>query len=248
MSHPLASDLELASTIAKQAGNALAARGARFEGVDKEEGRDIKLAADKAAERLILDYLAEHSPYPVLSEEEGWVEGRGERLWVVDPLDGSSNYVRDFPLCAVSIALIENERPVLGVVYDFFRDEMFAGLVGHGATLNGAPMSVSDVSDRGRATLMTGFPVRADFSDAALTAMARDFASWKKIRMIGTAALAAAYVAAGRADCYREQGSMLWDIAAGCALIEAAGGKVQLDMTALDAPMNVTAWNGRLDI
>ncbi|MGB3625541.1 MAG: inositol monophosphatase family protein, partial [Henriciella sp.] len=137
---------------------------------------------------------------------------------------------------------------VLGVVYDFFRDEMFAGIVGAGATLNGAPMTVSDVSDRGRATLMTGFPVRADFSDEALSTMARDFASWKKIRMIGTAALAAAYVAAGRADCYREQGSMLWDIAAGCALVEAAGGKVSLDMTALDAPMNVTAWNGTLKV
>ena len=248
MTQDLRESLDLAIGAARLAGAALAEKGDAFQGVNSEVGRDIKLAADNAAEALILNHLRASSDLPIWAEEEGWVKGDGNRFWVVDPLDGSSNYNRDFPLCAVSIALVDGRKPILGVVYDFSRDEIFAGAVGLGATLNNKPMRVSDIGERSKATLMTGFPVRADFSDEALSAMARDFASWKKIRMIGTAALAAAYVSAGRADCYREQGSMLYDIAAGCALVEAAGGKVVLSEGPIDQPLNVTAWNGRFDV
>lgn len=238
--------LALAETAAREAGAALAARGADFQGVTSEEGHDIKLVADKAAEAMILKRLSDGSDHAILSEEEGWVGEAGSIAWVVDPLDGSSNYNRHIPICAVSIALIEDRRPVLGVIHDFNRDELFAGGQGLGAMLNGKPMSVSEISDTSKATLMTGFPVSRDYSDEALVRSAREFARWKKVRMIGSATLSTAWVACGRADRYSEDSTMLWDIAAGCALIEAAGGRAIFSDGPLDAPMTVTADNDRL--
>jgi len=240
------SDLDLAIRAAKAAGDALAARNGDFVGVNSADGRDIKLKADEAAEALILGILKEGSDYPVLAEEGGWDGDPAETFWVVDPLDGSSNYNRRIPLCAVSIALVTGRTPVLGVIHDFNMGETYAGGKGLGATLNGAPMQVSDVARTQDATLMTGFPVRRDFSPEALAETATDYARWKKVRMVGTAAIAAAYVAAGRADRYAEDSSMLWDIAAGCALVEAAGGRVVLSDGPIDGPLNVLCDNGKL--
>ena len=238
--------LELAEVAAREAGAALASRGAEFQGITSEVGHDIKLVADKAAEAMILKRLSDGSDHAILSEEEGWVGEAGSTAWVVDPLDGSSNYNREIPFCAVSIALIEDDRPVLGVVYDFNHDELFAGGKGLGATLNGKPISVSDISDTSKATLVTGFPTYRDYSDEALAQTARDFARWKKIRMIGSATLSTTWVACGRADAYSEESTMLWDIAAGAALIEAAGGRVVYSGGPIDKPMTVSADNGAL--
>ncbi|MEE9380543.1 MAG: inositol monophosphatase [Hyphomonadaceae bacterium] len=238
--------LTLAEAAAREAGAALAGRGKDFQGITSEIGHDIKLVADKAAEDMILKRLGEGSDHAILSEEEGWVGEAGSTAWVVDPLDGSSNYNREIPICAVSIALIENDRPVLGVIYDFNHDELYAGGKGLGATLNGKPMSVSDISETSKATLVTGFPTYRDYSDEALAQTARDFARWKKIRMIGSATLSTAWVACGRADAYSEESTMLWDIAAGAALIEAAGGRVFYSDGPIDKPMTVSADNGAL--
>ena len=187
-------DVELAQKAAKAAGDALAGRGTAFQGVDSEVGRDIKLKADKAAEAIILDILQNGSDHVILAEEGGWQGTPSETAWVVDPLDGSSNYFREIPLCCVSVGLIENGKPVVGAIYDFNSGDMYAGAVGEGAELNGQTMRVSDISETGRATLMTGIPHSRSLTDDDFLAMAYEHARWKKVRMIGSAAMAASYM------------------------------------------------------
>lgn len=238
--------LEAAQTAAIRAGKALRDGGAAFDGVVTAEGRDIKLKADKAAERLILDSLQKDFPSPVLSEESGWTAAPGDVAWVVDPLDGSANYNRGMPLSCVSIALVQDNTPILGVNYDFNHDDLYMGIVGEGATLNGAPMHVSRTAHTKDAILMTGLPLNRDFSDEALRDFAADFANWKKVRMIGTAATSLSFVAAGKADRYAEDGIQIWDIAAGAALVEAAGGRVTIEGDVLCEPIRVVADNGLL--
>jgi myo-inositol-1(or 4)-monophosphatase len=237
--------LDLAVLAAREAGAALKARGKGFTGVDAVIGRDVKLKADKAAESLILERLGP-SPYPILSEEAGWVGEPGHVFWVVDPLDGSSNYDRHMPLCAVSIALMAGETPLLGVIEHFELGETYYGGPGLGAWLNGAAMTVSGVSDPFKGTLMTGLPAHRTFTPEKLDGFAREIGRWRKVRMVGSAALAAAFVAAGRADRYAEDGALLWDVAAGAALIEAAGGRALISAGGSQEPRRVCFDNGVL--
>ena len=236
----------LAEQAARMAGQALRARASGWTEIAAVEGRDVKVAADSRAEEIILDVLSRESRLPVLSEERGWKGAAGDTAWIVDPLDGSANYVKGIPLSAVSIGVLDAGRPRAGVVYDFARDELFSGVVGKGASLDGAVMKVSDVSEPARAVLMTGLPARRAFDAASLEALAADFGRWRKVRMIGSAALALAYVAAGRADCYHEDDIMMWDVAAGLALVMAAGGSVEARLLSMQAPFTVTAHNGHL--
>jgi myo-inositol-1(or 4)-monophosphatase len=218
-------ELALAKQAALEAGHALLAWSSGDKQVLSQEGRDIKTLADQDAERIILARLG-GSGYPILAEESGAtgiLEGDGP-FWVVDPLDGTLNFKRGFPLCSVSIALMRGRTPLLGVVYDFFRDECFAGVPGQGATLNDAPLRVSGVTDPKQGVLVTGFPTKSDHSEAGVRAVIERIQRFKKVRMLGSAALMLAYVAAGRADAYAEDDIMLWDIAAGLALVQAAGG------------------------
>jgi len=239
--------LKAAEHAARLAGEALRERGNAFDGVVSADGRDIKLKADRAAEVLILNSLEKEWPAPVLSEESGWSTAPTEVVWVVDPLDGSANYNRRLPLCSVSIALVHNMKPLLGVVYDVNHDELYAGAVGYGSTLNGIEVRVSDIGNTRGAILMTGLPLKRDFSRDALADFAADFAQWKKVRMIGSAATSLALVGAGKADRYAEDGIQFWDVAAGLAIVEAAGGRIQVEGDPLSGPINVTADNGRLE-
>ena len=237
--------LTLAETAAAAAGGALLANRVQWGVIEAEQGREVKISADKHAEEIVLTALARDSDYPIISEEAGWVRAMqsGDRfVWAVDPLDGSVNYLRGYPHCAVSIALLEQGKPILGVVDCFVTRERFTGAAGHGAWLNGAPMRVSSIANPARGILQTGVPSRA--SDASMTSFEERLRTWQKVRMIGSAATALAYVAAGRAEAYRESGSMIWDVAAGCALVEAAGGKVRIEGPALDQPLEVAASNG----
>lgn len=237
--------LSIAEAAAAEAGAALKAHRQEWSVVASEQGREVKIDADKRAEALILAALTREAPFPVISEEAGWVGGaeRDGFVWAVDPLDGSVNYLRSYPHCAVSIALLDRGAPVLGVVDCFAADERFCGAVGLGATLNGATVRVSAIADPAGGILQTGVPARA--SDMSLGAFEKQLKTWQKVRMIGSAASALAYVAAGRAEGYRESGSMIWDVAAGCALVRAAGGIYRIDGDKLDRPLDVAASNGR---
>lgn len=188
-------------------------------------GRDIKLHEDAASEAIIRAFLAgQGEAIPVLGEETGWAgaPAEGDDLhWVIDPLDGSFNYFRGVPLYAVSVALCAGRRPVLGAIYDPERDELFAGGEGLGLRLNGA---VPDPPPPARQMLATGFPSRADVN-VTLSRLGTLTADWTKMRMLGSAALSLAWVAAGRLDGYTETGIMWWDVAAGIALAQGAGAR-----------------------
>ncbi len=238
--------LAIAEAAAAEAGAALKAHRDEWSVVAAELGREVKIDADKRAEALILAALERAAPYPVISEEAGWVRAGGGRsglVWAVDPLDGSVNYLRSYPHCAVSIALLENGAPVLGVIDCFALNERFCGDVDAGAWLNGSKITVSDIADPAGGILQTGVPARASMDSMAQ--FEQRLRTWRKVRMIGSAATALAYVAAGRAEAYRESGSMIWDVAAGCALVKAAGGAYHMGGDKLDEPLEVAASNGR---
>ena len=217
-----------------------------------EIGRDIKLQADRDAEARILDVLMQ-SGLPVLAEESGesGTHADDTPTWIVDPLDGTMNFKHGIPLCCVSLALSLRGKPVLGVIDDFNRRECFSGIPGGGAWLNGAPMRVSQGTDPARAILTTGFPTRFDIGGPALATFMESARRFKKVRMLGSAALMMAYVACGRVDAYAEDDIMYWDIAAGAALVEAAGGWVSMQATPADkwarqvrCAANAALWQG----
>ena len=191
--------------------------------------KDIKLTADIQAEQIIKDIISAESSYPILAEESGKsVEKLGDTYWIIDPLDGTANYSRSIPISAVSIGLMHQLNPVLGVIYDFNNDHLYEGSIVSDALLNNQKIKVSSVDNSKSGMLITGLPNNTDYSDKALTRMIRDFQDWRKVRMLGSAAMAAAYVASGKADVYKEKNSYIWDVAAGAAIVKAAGGYVSL--------------------
>ena len=247
MSETLSTLLAIAANAARCAGQALLAHSPDWLSLDADFGRDIKLAADRQSEATLAAALAP-AGLPIFSEESGWIVPRrdGEDYWIVDPLDGTLNYARAVPIACSSVALMSQDRPVLGVVYDFNRDELFSGGGVMGAFLNDRPIAVSTKTTKQTAVLATGLAVRGDYSDEAMLEFAREIRQWKKARMIGSAALSLAYVAAGRFDAYRERSIMLWDVAAGWALVEAAGGRVRATVGNPEDPVDIVAANPAL--
>ncbi len=222
--------LNFAIQIARDAGRVLAEKFGRVE-VRHKGDIDLVTEADLAAERLIIERLKSYYPrHAILSEEAGAAHAESgadsEWKWIVDPLDGTTNYAHAYPVFCVSIALEHRGEIVLGVVHDPTRDETFAAERGEGATLNGRRIRVSDTDDLNRALLCTGFPYdvrdRGDF--------ARHFRNFimhaQAVRRDGSAALDLAYVAAGRFEGFWEEGLRPWDVAAGVLLVEEAGGRV----------------------
>lgn len=220
--------------------------------VESHYGKDIKLSVDRGAERLILDALRKKTDFAILSEEKGLLRGKGHNgegnklRWIVDPLDGSLNFLRGIPSCCVSIALWEENRPILGAIYDFNREELFTGIAGTGAWLNGHSIEVSKISAENEAVLFTGFPAKADYSSQALKNYIDQVRIFKKVRLLGSAALSLAYVAAGKGDAYFERDIMLWDVAAGLAILSGARGKYLIRKTRGGNAYEVYATNGFL--
>ncbi len=208
-------------------------------------GKDMKIDVDKKAHEYILKALTDTN-IPILSEEDSTYDFNAELQWVVDPLDGSINFLRGIPNCTVSIALLKNREPILGVVYDFNRDEMYTGIVGEGAWCNGEPITVSNTPEKKDALLMTGFPSYTDYSTEALSEYVACIQSYKKIRHIGSASLSLAYVARGYADAYFEKDIKIWDVAAGLALVKSSGGTYELSIVDSEGRCTVTATNGKI--
>lgn len=224
-------ELELAKKTAKLAGDHLGKLQREPAQVLSAAGRDLKVQADRESEKLILQTLAPEISHPVLAEETGehGALESGAAIWIVDPLDGTVNFSRGIPLFCVSIALWRSEEPILGVVYDVGHDELFSGVVGEGAWCNDKTISVSDVNSPEQAILATGFPVNRNFDADPLRKFLAQVQSFKKVRLLGSAALSLAYVACGRVDAYVEEDIMLWDVAAGIALVKAAEGWVSVE-------------------
>ena len=222
-------EIQTAKDAAKAAGKLLEANKQDLNQLIYSSDTDIKLKADVKAENLIKSILSDRSNFPILAEESGKSENNlDEIFWVVDPLDGTANYTRDIPLCCVSIALIHKMQPVLGVIYDFNNNNLYEGLLDEEAKLNGRVIKVSEVKTAKEGILITGLPNNTDYSDSALLSMVKDFQEWRKVRMIGSAAIASCYVASAKADVYKEFGTYLWDVSAGAAIVNAAGGKAEI--------------------
>lgn len=238
--------LRLAESAARAAGRRLKEDADSLRAITFEDRKDVKLRADTESETLIRGLLANGSPdFPVIGEEEGGdagLTGQDRPYWVVDPLDGTFNYLRGAPQCAVSIGLLRGERPLLGVIYDFNRDLCYSGAPGAGFFLNGEASHFGWAETIEQAALATGIPNGMDRSEANMLAFVRQMAHYKKVRMIGSAALALAYVASGQFDVYNENAIRLWDIAAGLALVEAAGGVTRLSPSATGKFLAYDVW------
>ena len=221
--------LEIAKKVAIEAGNFLLENKLTKKEIFSEAGRDIKLQLDRDTESLIRKKL-KFTNISILGEEFGDDKSNSSLRWVIDPIDGTANYFRGLDQCCVSIALLDKNESKVGVIYNFNNKELYSAAEGYGCYLNDLKVSVSNISDKSKASLTTGFPAsetiesQYDFLDG--------LKNWKKIRMFGSAALSCAYVAAGKCDYYAEKGVYLWDFAAGICLVNEAGGSV--DFTSID--------------
>jgi myo-inositol-1(or 4)-monophosphatase len=189
---------------------------------------DIVTEADKMSEDLIIDAIKRNFPdHGILSEESPAITGTGKLRWIIDPLDGTTNYSHGYPVFCVSIALENEGTIVLGVIYDPMREDMFVAVRGEGAYLNDKKLNVSRTDNISRSLLATGFPYdireskenNLDYFNAMATKV-------QAIRRAGSAALDLAYLAAGRFDGFWELKLKPWDTAAGCLLVTEAGGVI----------------------
>jgi myo-inositol-1(or 4)-monophosphatase len=223
----LSRELEVAVAAAKAAGEVLYSSFGRQQQIRYKGEVDLVTEVDERAEQTIREILlAAYPDYGVLAEEGGRLQGEGDTRWIVDPLDGTTNYTHGLPIFSVSIALERAGRTVLGVVYDPLREETYVAEHSRGATLNGEPIKVSSVQELRRAILVTGFPYDRDEMPAALELFGHFAMLTQGMRRLGSAALDLCYVAAGRLDGYYERGIHAWDVAAGALILEEAGGKV----------------------
>ena len=216
----------LAIDAAIQAGDFLNKSKLEKKEILEEEGRDIKLIIDQDTEKLIRSNL-QATDIPILGEEYGGDIADG-KYWVIDPIDGTANYFRGLDECCVSIALMENDEALIGVIYNFNNDQMYTAIKDQGAFLNNKEISVSDITSRDKASITTGFP--ASESIESSMNFLENLKGWKKVRMFGSAALSCAYVASGKCDYYAEKGVYLWDIAAGICLVKEAGGSADFKL------------------
>lgn len=200
---------------------------------EKGHPGDLVTIADRESERYIVDFLHERYPsHAFLGEEYGSRFTGSEKegapfTWIVDPLDGTTNYTHRFPMIAISIALVQGEVPLIGVVYNPIGRELFHAVKGQGAFLDALPVSVSEVSELPYSLLVTGFAYdRRENPDNNFSEFCRLTQITQGVRRMGSAALDLAYVAAGRFDGYWERGLKPWDVAAGVLLVQEAGGLV----------------------
>ncbi len=217
-----------AEEIARRAGALLKEKFSQEHEIHYKGEINLVTEADKFSEDLIVTAISRNFPdHGILSEESPAIVGAGKMRWIIDPLDGTTNYAHGYPVFCVSIALEKDEIIILGVIYDPMREEMFIAVRSEGAYLNGKKISVSDCSNLSKSLLATGFPydIRESkennldyFNSMAISVQA--------IRRAGAAALDLANLAAGRFDGFWELKLKPWDTAAGALLVTEAGGVV----------------------
>lgn len=208
---------------------------------------DIKLELDVSCQRAITEVLlGDHPQSCVLGEEGTEGDQSAELQWIVDPIDGTVNYFYGIPHFCTSIALRRAGEIVLGVIYDPMQDELFTVEKGDGARKNGKPIRVSTRAALSDAVITVGFSKSAESIKAGGERYLQLAHQVRKTRMLGSAALAMAYIAAGRLDAYLEATISLWDVAAGWLMIEEAGGSVRIIGDANAPKFSICASNGLL--
>ena len=224
--HPL---LNIAIRAARRAGEVIARSVPRLESIEihAKERHDYVTEVDRSAELEIINIIRHHYPDHAVLAEEGGASGSNETRWIVDPLDGTTNFLHGFPVYAVSIACEVRGRLEIATVYDVLRQELFTATRGAGAQLDNHRIRVSRRRGLEGALLATGFPFRAnDDLDNYLEMLRVLMPQVAGVRRAGSAALDLAYVAAGRVDGFWELGLKPWDTAAGVLLVTEAGGHV----------------------
>lgn len=215
---------------AREAGALIRQRLGAYAQLDtKASARDLVTDVDRESERIIARrLLGEFPEHTFLGEEgvSGAVDQDVEYAWIVDPIDGTMNFVHGIPAVTVSIALARRGELVVGVVYDMMRDELFHARRGEGAFLNGEAVRVSPERDFGNSVLASGFSVIDEWRRIDVAAMTTFLERCRNIRLMGSAALHLAYVAAGRLQGFWEHQLNAWDISAGALLVREAGGRV----------------------
>ena len=197
--------------------------------IDYKGAIDLVTSVDRECERQIVDVIRRNFPdHSILAEEETDVDGaQNHYRWIIDPLDGTTNFVHSYPQFSVSIALEQNGRVIVGLVYDPIRNECFKAALGRGATLDDRAIQTSIANELDKSLLATGFPYdHRDFADFYLSYFKAFMIRCQGIRRGGSAALDLCYVACGRLDGFWELKLKPWDIAAGSLIVAEAGGKL----------------------
>jgi myo-inositol-1(or 4)-monophosphatase len=233
---------------ARSAGNVLLRHMHRLDALNivEKDRMDYASEVDSLAEAEIIKEFRRATPdYAILGEESGPI-GQARFTWVIDPLDGTSNYLHGIPHFCVSIALCENGEPIHGVIFDPLRNDLFTTSRGSGTQLNEKRVRIAERKDLNGAMLITGFPPRERArASAHLKCLDNLLVDAEDVRRTGSAALDLAYVACGRADGYFEAGVQPWDIAAGVLLVREAGGRVCDYRGAAPARMDIAEARGR---
>ena len=219
--------LKTAQDAARIAGNVLQMWAEKFT-VSEKSPANLVTEADYASQEAIHKAILEQYPEHNFLGEEELIVSRPESAfrWIIDPLDGTSNYVHHFPYYAVSIALESDEGLLVGVIFDPNRDEMFSAIRGRGATLNGTKISTSKVRHLNQAMVVASLPVGVRREHPAVDQFLRVMPHVQSVQRTGSAALNLSYVAAGRIDAFWSLSLKPWDVAAGALLVEEAGGQV----------------------
>lgn len=219
--------LETAIQAAHEGGRVLQDWVGRFS-VKEKRRADLVTEADHESQQAIFEIISQRFPSHGFLGEEGLNKAptNSDYRWVIDPLDGTSNYVHGFPYYAVSIAVQKGDALVASVVFDPTRNETFSAAKGQGATLNGTDISVSGETEMGRAMGMASLPVGSDHTDPAVQRFLISMSHLQTVQRTGSAALNLASIASGRIDVFWSTSLKPWDMAAGILLVEEAGGSV----------------------
>jgi myo-inositol-1(or 4)-monophosphatase len=216
---------------------------------DSDIPREIKAKADTVIEKIILDQLVP-TGVDILSEETGVLAGdNGSSLrFIIDPIDGTVNFVRGIADCSICIALFEGNKALFGVIASYPSKNIAWGGNGLGAFSGDSELQVSVIGDPKKGVLCTGFSSRFEYTEKTFSLQNKLMTKFGKVRMLGSASQSLLQVAKGNVECYSEQNIMLWDVAAGIAIVEGAGGRVHvINSNGSDESLNVTVDNGFID-
>ena len=221
--------LKVALRAAHEAGDLIGRnfQNLRNDDIQSKGKNDFVTRIDKEAEAIIGNVIASHFPkHQILAEEGGFSRQKSEYLWVIDPLDGTTNFIHGIPHFAIALALLRNGTVILGLIYDPLSREYFHAALGQGAFLNNAPIAVSRTGKISSALGSTGFPFKApQFLEQYTNVFKIMLSQCQDLRRCGSAALDLAYTACGRYDFFWESHLLPWDFMAGKLIVEEAGGK-----------------------
>ena len=220
--------LQLAEVVVRKAGDVLKQGYGNVRHIQQKGVIDLVTEFDVRSEEIIISSLKKEFPdHAILAEESGLNTTISEYQWVIDPLDGTTNFAHGIPIFSVTMSLMKNNSPIVGVVYDPLRDEMFSAEVGQGATLNNHPIHVSLQPNLGDAMISTGFPYDIRTNPRNNLAQFVQFQlRTQAVRHLASAALDCAWTAMGKLDGYWEFGTKPWDVGAGALIVREAGGHV----------------------